>query len=201
MSTRLFAPLGVLALALAAPVLSEARAGDFAIDQSHSHVGFRVKHLVVSKVEGEFKDFDGSFSFDEKKPDASKVAFTIKAASINTNTAKRDEHLRSADFFDVQKFPTLAFESTKVEGAGKGKYKLSGNLTIHGVTKPVTFVVEYGGVSKDPWEGKTHTGFTATLRINRKDYGLTWNKALETGGFVVGEDVDITVEIEGIQKT
>lgn len=185
----------------AAAVLASASsvlAADFVVDPSHSRIGFSVRHLV-SKVPGEFKDYEGSFSFDEKKPEASKASFTIKAASINTNFEKRDEHLRSPDFFNTAKHPTLTFVSKKVAPAGKGKYKLQGDITIAGVTKPVTFEVEYAGTAKDPWGG-TRAGFTAVSKVNRKDFGMVWNKALDSGGFILGDDVEIKLDLEAIQK-
>ncbi|MBI3543102.1 MAG: YceI family protein [Deltaproteobacteria bacterium] len=184
--------------ALAALNGSRGHTADFEVDPGHSRVGFKVRHLV-SKTSGEFRDFGGRLVFDDKKPDGGKVDFTIKAASINTNEPKRDEHLKSPDFFDVKKFPTLSFTSKKLVPGSEGKYKLEGDLTIHGVTKPVTFDVDYHGVQKDPWGG-TRAGFTATTKVNRRDYGLTWNKALETGGLLVGEDVEIELEIEALQK-
>lgn len=194
MKTLNYSSIALMAALCAAPAF----AAEFTIDQSHSHVGFKVRHLV-SKVDGEFKDFDGAFTFDEKDADKAKVKFTAKATSINTGTAKRDEHLRSPDFFDVKKYPTLSFEGKKLETDGDKHYKLAGDLTIHGVTKPTTFDVDFGGVAKDPWGG-TRAGFTATTKINRKDFGLTWNKALETGGLLVGDDVTIELNIEGVAK-
>lgn len=168
---------------------------NYAIDGSHSAATFKVKHLM-SKATGSFKDFSGTFTFDEKNPKSFKGTFTIKADSIFTNEAKRDEHLKSADFFDVQKFPTLTFDTQELKAAGRGKYKLLGQFTMHGVTKPVTFDVEYLGTGKDPW-GNEKVGFSASAKINRKDFGMVWNKALDTGGFVVGDEVEIDVQVEG----
>lgn len=187
-----------LAAALLSLVSASAFATDFTVDGAHSHVGFSVRHFV-SKVPGEFKDYEGAFNFDEKKPEASSAKFTIKTASINTSNAKRDEHLRNPDFFDVEKHPTITFASKKVSAAGKNKYKLEGDMTMLGVTKPVTFDVEYGGTAKG-FAGKNLAGFTATGKVNRKDFGMKWNKALDNGGFVLGEEVEIKIELEAVQK-
>lgn len=176
-----------------------ASAKEFSADAAHSNVGFTIRHLV-SKVNGEFKDFEAHFSFDSAKPTDSKLKATIKAASINTNNEKRDAHLKSGDFFEVEKFPTLSFESKKVTAAGKDKFNMTGDLMIHGITKPVTFNVEYLGESPDPWGG-TRAGFTATAQINRKDFGVSWNKNLDKGGLVLGDDVTININIEAILQT
>lgn len=173
-------------------------AAEYTVDKDHSHAGFQVRHMVT-KLQGEFKDFEGSFSFDEKSPDHSAGKFTILASSINTNHVKRDTHLRSADFFDVDKFTSLIFESKKVTPSGDKKFLLSGDLTIHGVTRPATFEVEYLGSAKSPW-GDIRAGFSATSKINRKDYGIVWNKVLDSGGFLVGEDVDILIQVEAVEK-
>lgn len=190
-----------LKLGLAAVLLAsgaQAFGADYTVDKDHSRLGFKVRHLV-GKVDGEFKDFEGTFSFNEKKTADSKVKVTAKAASIDTNNEKRDAHLRGPDFFDTEKFQSLSFESKKVTAEGKGKFKLEGDLSIHGVTKPATFEVEYSGSAKDPW-GNIRTGFSAQTKINRKDFGLVWNKALDTGGVMIGDDVSINLEIEAIQK-
>ncbi len=171
-----------------------ASAATYNVDGSHSSAGFKVKHLM-SKTSGQFQEFSGSFQFDESNPKSFSGSFVIKAASISTNNAKRDGHLKSADFFDVEKFPELTFTAKDFKAAGRGRYKLGGDLTMHGVTKAVTFDVDYLGAGKDPW-GNQKVGFTASTRINRKDFGLTWNKVLETGGLLVGEDVEIEVQIE-----
>ncbi|HXN06156.1 MAG TPA: YceI family protein [Nitrospiria bacterium] len=176
-----------------------AAAAEYTLDKEHSHAGFQVRHMV-SRLQGEFKEIEGEFNFDEKSPQASKGKFTVKAASINTNHEKRDKHLRSADFFDVEKFPSLTFETKKITPAGDKKYKLEGDFGLHGVTKPVTFDVEFLGADKDPWGGK-RAGFTATAKINRKDYGMVWNKVLDSGGFLVGDDVEIVIQVEAIEKT
>jgi polyisoprenoid-binding protein YceI len=166
----------------------------FDIDISHSSVGFTVRHLVISKVHGQFTKWSGSIAFDSANYSASKVEVSIDAASIDTRDEKRDGHLKSPDFFDVEKFPTLTFKSTKVEGSGE-TVKVHGELTIHGVTKSVVLDGEYVGRGKDPWGGE-RIGFTAKTKIDRKDFGLGWNQALEAGGVLVGENIDITLEVQ-----
>ncbi len=185
-------------LILALLATSVAHAADHAIDPTHSSVEFKIRHLV-GKVKGGFKDFDGEISFDEKALDKSKAKFTIKTASINTENEKRDAHLKSADFFDAEKFPTITFESKSFAKAGKGKFKVVGDLTMHGVTKPVTMEVEYAGTEKDPW-GNTRAGFTATTDVKRKDFGIVWNKTLDSGSVMLGDDVAISIQLEAIQK-
>ena len=175
-------------------------ASTWTIDPDHSNVGFRVRHLMISNVRGSFDKHSGTVVIDDKDITKSKVEVTIDTGSINTNVTKRDEHLRSADFFDVAKFPTMTFVSRNVAKAGQDRLKVTGDLTLHGVTREVVLDVEGPTVeSKDPW-GHIRRGATATTRINRKDFGLTWNKALETGGVTVGDEVTITLEIEMIKK-
>jgi polyisoprenoid-binding protein YceI len=184
-------------IALALPLV--ASAATWNIDADHSNVGFKVRHLMVSNVKGSFEKFTGSVDINDKDITKSKVEVTIDTNSINTNVQKRDEHLRSPDFFDVAKFPTMTFVSKKVAKAGKDKLKVTGDLTLHGVTKEVVLDVDaLSKESKDPW-GNMRRGTTATTKINRKDFGLVWNKALETGGVAVGEEVLITLEIEMIK--
>lgn len=168
------------------------------IDSSHSSVHFTVRHLVFAKVHGAFKTFSGELGFDEKSGDFAKVNATIDAASVDTGEEKRDAHLRSADFFEAEKFKTLTFASTKIEKDGEG-YKLHGDLTIHGQTKPVVLAVEALGRAKDPW-GNTRAAFSATVSINRKDFGLVWNQVLDAGGLAVSDKVDITLDIQAIAK-
>jgi polyisoprenoid-binding protein YceI len=195
-----FAIILSLLFALLVPALASAAVSTWAIDADHSSVQFKVKHLMVSNVKGNFNKFSGAVTIDDADITKSKVDVTIDAASIDTANAKRDEHLRSPDFFDVAKYPTLKFVSTKVAKAGEGRLKVTGNLTIHGVTKEVVLDVEGPSPAvKDPW-GNTKSGASATTKINRKDFGLTWNKALETGGMVVGEEVLITLEVELLKK-
>lgn len=182
---------------LALPVIASAAVWN--IDPEHSNIGFKVRHLMVSNVKGSFDKHTGTVDINDKDITKSKVEVSIDTNSINTNVQKRDEHLRSADFFDVAKFPTMTFVSKKVAKAGKDKLKVTGDLTLHGVTKEVVLDVEpLSKESKDPW-GNFRRGTTASTKINRKDFGLVWNKALETGGVAVGEEVFITLEIELIK--
>lgn len=165
-------------------------------DASHSSIGFSVKHLLVSNVKGQFNNYSVSVLSD--KPDFSdaKVTVKIKAESINTDNKQRDEHLRSADFFETAKFPEITFISKKIEKTGKNTFKITGDFTMKGVTKTLTLNGELGGVlEKDPW-GKTKAGLTLTGEVNRFDYGLNWNKAIEAGGFVVSETVKLNIELE-----
>lgn len=187
--------LGVVVVSL---VAANAWAVDYKIDSSHSSVGFKVKHLAISSVPGAFGEFKGNFSFDPANVAASKAEAEIVATSISTRDAKRDDHLRGSDFLDTQKFPSISFKSSKVEKVSDTEFKAHGDLTIHGVTRPVVLNVTYGGAAKDPW-GNERAAFVATTKINRKDFGLTWSKAIETGALLVGEDVDITLEVEGVK--
>ena len=166
----------------------------FTIDKTHSEAIFQVRHLVT-KVRGRFTDLGGSIAFDEASPERSTVAFTIQAASIDTGTPDRDAHLRSEDFFHVEKHPAITFVSTAIRALGGDAFEVSGDLTMRGVTKRVTLPVTYLGKAKDPW-GNEKIGFEAETAINRKDYGLTWNAALEAGGFLVGDEVKISVSIQ-----
>ncbi len=164
------------------------------IDRSHSEVAFEVRHLL-SKVRGRFTDFAGTIVFDHERPQDSRVDVVIQAGSISTAEPDRDKHLRSADFFDVERFPTLTFKSTSVTPRGDDRYDIAGELTIHGVTRPVTLSASFLGSARDPW-GNEKFGFEAALTINRKDYGLNWNAALETGGFLVSDEVKIGLSIQ-----
>jgi polyisoprenoid-binding protein YceI len=168
----------------------------YTIDQAHSEAAFQVRHLVT-RVRGRFTDFAGTIQADEQDPTRSSVTVTIQAASIDTAQPDRDTHLRSADFFKVDEFPTLSFASTSVAPAGKDAYSVAGNLTIRGVTRPVTVPVAFLGKAADPW-GNQRVGFEAEFAINRKDFGLTWNAALETGGFLVGDEVRISLSFQAI---
>ena len=183
--------------ALVLGIAAAAHAANWKVDGSHTTVGFSVSHIFTS-VQGRFDRFDGTVVFDLENPESAIVRATVEAASINTNNTKRDKHLRSDDFFDVEKYPTLSFESTGgVTDMQENRGKLAGNLTIHGVTKPVVFDVTFLGQGKDPW-GNVRAGFAASVKINRKDYGLGWNQVLETGGLLVGEEVEIRIDVEGI---
>ncbi len=184
-------------LVLAFPLVALATVWN--IDPDHSNIGFKVKHLMVSNVKGTFDKHTGKVEINDKDITKSKVEITIETNSVNTNVQLRDADLRSANFFDVAKYPTMTFVSKKVAKAAKGKLRVSGDLTIHGVTREVVLEVEGPSPeSKDPW-GNIRKGATATTRINRKDFGLTWNKTLETGGVVVGDEVFITLEVEMIK--
>ena len=173
-------------------------AATYAIDTDHTTVGFKIRHLF-SKVEGRFDQVEGTIEYDSGKPEMWKADATIQAASINTHVEKRDNHLRSKDFFDIEKYPTITFKGTGVKNATATSAKLEGVLTIHGIDKPVVLDVDIHGAGKDPW-GNVRAGFTATTKINRKDFGLTWNEVLESGQLLVGEEVEITLEVEGIVK-
>ena len=174
-------------------------ASTYKIDLDHTTVSFKIRHLF-SNVIGHFKQFEGNIEYDPVTPDQWAASATIQTASIDTNVEARDKHLRSADFFDVEKYPTITFKSTGATDGKENNAKLNGLLTIHGVEKPVILDLEIHGVGKDPW-GNTRAGFTATTKINRKDFGLKWNKALESGQFLVGDEVEITLEVEGIAKS
>jgi len=196
---------GILALvvalffiALAASDESRAEAVTYAIDPDHSQVIFKVKHMGISTVTGRFDLVEGSYTFDEAEIDNSSVETTIQTASVNTNKQKRDDHLKSPDFLNVDKYPTITFKSKEVKKGGDGLI-IVGDLTINGVTKQVELDAEYGGKAVDPM-GNERTAFTAETKIDRKDYGITWNKTLDTGGLVVGDDVRIELEVEGIKK-
>ena len=191
----------VAMLVLAGSVLigPSAWATTYQLDKDHTTVAFKIRHLF-SKVEGTFNDFSGSVDYVPGHPEQWKASATIQAASINTRVDKRDTHLRSKDFFDVEQYPTITFSGTKVTEATATSAKLEGVLTIHGVSKPVVLDVDIHGEGKDPW-GNIRSGFTAKTKINRKDFGLTWNETLETGQLLVGEEVEITLEVEGIAKS
>lgn len=165
------------------------------VDQSHSSVGFEVKHMMVSKVKGEFDSYTAEVeAADLTDLTTASIAFKFDVASINTRSGDRDNHLKSADFFDAEKFPAIEFKSTNITKSGDD-YQVTGNLTIKDVTKPVTFDVEFGGKGTNPWGVEVY-GFEAESKINREEFGLTWNAALETGGVLVGKDIKIKVELE-----
>jgi polyisoprenoid-binding protein YceI len=169
------------------------------IDPVHSHAEFKVRHMMISNVKGEFKGLSGNLKLDSADPAKSSVAVSFDTATVNTGDAQRDAHLKSPDFFDVEKFPTLTFKSSRVSKSKDGALKLAGDLTIHGVTRNVVLDVEEPSApAKDPW-GNTRIGFSATTRVNRKDFGLTWNASLETGGILVGEEVAISLDVQFIK--
>jgi polyisoprenoid-binding protein YceI len=181
---------------LATPSLADLTSGVWTVDSSHSTIGFVARHLMVSKVRGHFGTFTGTLTIADD-PLASKVEASAETASITTGDDTRDNHLRSADFFDVENFPTISFASTGIDRVGSS-FVLHADLTIKGVTKPVDFELEFDGVTADPWGG-TRGGFSAEAEINRKDWGLTWNVAIETGGVVVGEKIKIQLEVEVVK--
>jgi polyisoprenoid-binding protein YceI len=170
-------------------------AGTWTVDTAHSSVSFAVRHLMVSKVRGSFKDFSAEIVTADNPLDST-VTATVQMGSIDTRDEGRDQHLRTNDFFDVEHFPTMTFTSTKIEGSGSD-YKVAGDLTIRGVTRPVTFDLEVNGVQRDPW-GKTRAGFTLSGSINRKDWGMEYNAMLETGGVMIGDKVNIEVDVEAV---
>ena len=174
------------------------RAADYTIDADHSAVGFKVKHLV-GKVAGRFTKFSGSFSYDPKDPASWKAEATIDPSSINTDNERRDKHLNTPDFFDTAKCPAMSFKSVKVSDVKDGKAKLSGDLTMHCATKPIVLDLEMLGVDTDPW-GNVSAGFSAQGTLNRKDYGISWNKTLDSGSVFLGEDIEIQIEIAGMLK-
>jgi len=166
----------------------------FQFDKNHSLVGFRIRHFV-SKVEGRFNQYDGSIVLDRQNPAASKVDLTIQATSIDTGNENRDKDLRSANFFDVEKYPTITFKSTKVTPKGSDTYEVAGDFTMHGVTKPIVVTVRHGGFAK---AGKVEkAGFEiANFKLDRKDYGISWNRTVDQGGLMLGDDVEINVQVE-----
>ncbi|MDE2141337.1 MAG: polyisoprenoid-binding protein [Elusimicrobia bacterium] len=175
-----------------------AGATEYDIDPAHTQVGFKARH-VVGKVPGRFTKFSGSFTYDKKNPKAWKAEATIDAASINTDVEARDKHLKSDAFFDVEKCPTIVFKSTKVAAVKGDHFKLLGDLTMHCVTKPVALDVEVDGTGKDPW-GNESASFSATATVNRQDWGISWNKSLDSGGVLVGDKIELSLEVTGNAK-
>jgi polyisoprenoid-binding protein YceI len=167
----------------------------YTIDSAHSGAHFTVRHMMITNVRGAFRNIKGTVVYDAENPADSRVEAEIDAATIDTREAQRDAHLRSADFLDVEKFPAITFRSTAIAGAGEGEWKVTGDLTIHGVTRTVVLNVEgLAPDGKDPW-GNVRSGASATTKIKRSDFGLTWNAALETGGFLVGDELKIELEL------
>ena len=167
------------------------------LDATHTSVEFSAKHLMITTVKGRIADVEGTIEIDEKNPKNSSVDAVLKAASIDSRTTQRDDHLRSGDFLNVEKFPEIRFRSTKIEG-GREEFKLTGDLTIRDVTKPITLDVTFEGETKDPWGGE-RAGFSAKGKFDRRDFGLTWNQVLEAGGVAVGNEIKINVEVEAIK--
>lgn len=195
-TTQIFSK-AVLVLAMVAGM--NAQAGGYKLDQSHGEVGFSVKHLMISNVKGSFKKFSGTFDYDEAKKELKNINVEIETASIDTNEPDRDKHLKSPDFFEVEKFAKMTFKGEKVEFKDGKPVKVTGTLTMHGVSKPVTLEVAMLGNAVDPW-GNARIAFSASATVQRKDFGLNWNKKLDAGGVVVGEDVQIKIEGEAIAQ-
>jgi polyisoprenoid-binding protein YceI len=177
-------------------VAATTTARTYKIDKSHSEAIFQVRHLVT-KVRGRFSDFEGTVQFDEANPENSSVDFTIQATSIDTNEPDRDKHLRSEDFFAVEQFKTITFKSRRVKQISAETFEVTGDLTMRGVSKEVTLPVTHLGKAKDPW-GNDRLGFETEITLNRKDYGLKWNAPLEAGGFLVGDDVKVSLSIQAV---
>lgn len=182
----------------AAPLFAET--STWQVDPAHTAAQFTVRHMMISNVKGEFGKVTGTAQYDAADPSKGSVDVTIDATSLTTRNDNRDKHLRSADFFDVEKYPTLTFKSTKVESAGSGKLKLTGDLTIHGTTKQVTFNVDGPTPPIKDQRGAQHMGASATTTINRKDFGLVWNRAMDGGGVVVSDEVTITIDAEFVKQ-
>lgn len=186
----------LLAAILVMPAFTQTR---WAFDKAHTEIGFSVVHMVISEVNGSFERYDGSIFADKEDFSDLRIELTIDASSINTANEKRDRHLRSADFFDVEKFPEIQFKSTGVKITGDHTFKLEGDLTMHGVARKVSLDCKLGGVIKDPY-GRTRAGFSIHGMVNRKDFGLTWNNTLESGGVVVSDEVTIEAHVELVRE-
>lgn len=187
------------AVAIAASVSAPVYADTYQVDKQHTEAAFQVRHLFT-KVRGVFRDADGTIRFDKANPANSNVVFRLKVASIDTGVDQRDNHLRGQDFFWAEKYPEISFTSSKVVAKGDNAFDVTGDLTIRGVTRQVTLPVTYLGEQKDPW-GNVKAGFETAISLNRTDYGLTWNQALEAGGVLVGDQVSITIDLEANKDT
>jgi len=172
---------------------------NWSVDVAHSAIEFGVKHMMISNVRGSFHNFQATVVADVTDLTTAEIEFTVDVASIDTRDAQRDGHLKSGDFFDVENFPNITFKSTQITRKGDDEYAMTGDMSMHGVTVPVTFDVTFEGEGKDPW-GNEKSGFSAKTSVNRKDFGLNWNSVLETGGVLVGEQVKINVEIEALKQ-
>lgn len=172
---------------------------NWSIDPTHSEIGFKVKHMMFTNVSGKFNAVDATIENDDDKFESSKINFNAEVASIDTNNEDRDNHLKSADFFDVENYPKLSFVSTDIKKINENLFKISGDLTVKDVTKSIELETEYSGLMTDPW-GNTKAGLSITGKINRKEFGLTWNAALETGGVLVGEEIKLISEIQLIKQ-
>jgi len=186
-------------IALVFTALSVFASDTYVVDKNHSEAKFEIRHMM-SRVSGKFDDFAATVNIDPANAPASSVTFSMKTASVNTGNESRDKHLRTEAFFDAAKFPEITFKSTAIKAtANKNVYEVTGDLTMRGVTKHVTLPVEFLGFGKDPW-GKTRAGFTVKTTLNRKDYGINWNQALDEGGFLLGDDVDVTINLEAAKQ-
>ncbi len=190
----------IVALLFVVSLIGGAMAADtYKLDLAHTHIGFAVKHMVISTVRGDFKEFEGTIAYDESDITKSSVEVTIKTASINTGNERRDNHLKSAEFFDVEKYPAITFKSKAIKKTDDG-FVAVGDLTIHGVTKEVEVPFQFSGKITDPW-GNTRIGAEGALTINRQDFGISWNNKLDNGGLVVGNDVKIEFSLEAIKQS
>lgn len=172
---------------------------EWTIDPAHSMIEFRAKHMMFTTVRGQFNSFQGTLMLDMQHPEKSSVEGSVDIGSINSGDENRDNHLRSADFFDVENHPTMTFRSTRIQRKGNNEFKVHGDLTIRGVTRPIAWDVEAAELGKDPW-GNPRLGFSAETKLNRKDFGLNWNVALETGGFLVGDEIRVLAEVQAVQS-
>jgi polyisoprenoid-binding protein YceI len=190
MIRKLFSATAAVALLVATPALAET----WVVDKAHSDATFQVRHMM-SRVRGSFTDFTGTITADPTRPEAASVEFTVKAASIDTANDNRDKHLRSADFFEAEKFPEITFKSSRVRATAKDQYEVTGTLTMRGVSKEVTIPVSFLGFGKDPY-GNEKAGFAIDFILNRKDYGIVWNKALDSGGLLLGDLIQVSINLE-----
>lgn len=172
---------------------------NWTIDPSHSEIGFKVKHMMFTNVSGKFNNFQAKIENEDDKFETSQISFSAQVNSIDTNNVDRDNHLRSADFFDAESYPVISFKSTGINKVNENMFEVSGDLTIKNVTQNITLEVEYSGLMKDPW-GNTKAGVSLSGKINRKAFGLTWNTSLETGGVLVGEDTKLAAEVQLIRE-
>lgn len=194
--TKIVPLLLIVTVLLSAPATY---AATYDIDASHSSIGFKIKHMAISNVKGTFPAFEGTFDFAAGQPDQWSVEAVIQMKSVNTGNDDRDDHLRNDEFFDVEKFPTMVFKSTGFKMEDDEEGEMTGTLTMHGVTLPVTLELEFNGALTDPW-GNDRAGFSAEGKINRKDWGLSYGKVMESGGLLIGNDVKISLEIEGVKQ-
>jgi polyisoprenoid-binding protein YceI len=197
MRFKTFFSAAAVLVALAGSAATSSAADKYTVDPTHSSIGFAVRHMVVSKVKGYFNEYTATILYDDKDITKSSAEVTIKTASIDTRDAKRDEHLRTPDFFDAAKYPEITFKSKRIEKSGEG-FVAVGDLTMRGVTKEIQLPFTFAGVVTDPW-GNTRLGLSASTKLNRQDYGVSWSKSLDSGGLVVADDVEIAIEIEAIK--